>query len=219
MISQPLFPFKKRTCAGGFFFVSSSLSLKINLRSNKMRLFIAIDLPPQIKRELADIQAKLKKANAVVRWVSPDGIHLTLKFLSEVADDKVAGVVDALAESVPRISPFTLEVAGLGVFPSLSRPRVIWTGVKGAEGLMALAEEVEKAMMKLGFPREKRGFSPHLTLGRVKSPRGIDRLTKIIMEEKDISLGKFTADGYLLIRSILRPEGAEYIKIRKFNLF
>lgn len=184
-----------------------------------MRLFIAIDLPPQIKKELADIQTKLKKANAGVRFVASQGIHLTLKFLGEVADDKVAEVIDALAESVPRISPLTLEVAGLGAFPAITRPRVIWTGVKGPEELMVLAEEVEKAMMKLGFPKEKREFSPHLTIGRIKSPRGIDRLIKIIMEEKDISFGKFTADGYFLIRSILRPEGAEYIKIRKFNLF
>lgn len=184
-----------------------------------MRLFVAIDLPSNIKEKLANIQAKLKEANAGVRFVSPEGIHLTLKFLGEVAEDRVGKVVEALAENVPRISPFNLKVEGLGAFPSISRPRVVWAGVKAPDELLTLAEEIEKAMVKLGFPKEERDFSPHLTLCRIKSPQGIDRLIKIVMEEKDISLGEFTADGYFLIQSILRPEGARYIKIRRFNLF
>ena len=184
-----------------------------------MRLFVAIDLPSNIKEKLANIQAKLKEANAGVRFVSPEGIHLTLKFLGEVAEDRVGKVIEALAENVPRISPFNLKVEGLGAFPSISRPRVVWAGVKAPDELLTLAEEIEKAMVKLGFPKEERDFSPHLTLCRIKSPQGIDRLIKIVMEEKDISLGEFTADGYFLIQSILRPEGARYIKIRRFNLF
>ena len=184
-----------------------------------MRLFVAIDLPSNIKEKLANIQARLKEANAGVRFVSPEGIHLTLKFLGEVAEDRVGKVIEALAENVPRISPFNLKVEGLGAFPSISRPRVVWAGVKAPDELLTLAEEIEKAMVKLGFPKEERDFSPHLTLCRIKSPQGIDRLIKIVMEEKDISLGEFTADGYFLIQSILRPEGARYIKIRRFNLF
>jgi len=184
-----------------------------------MRLFVAIDLPSNIKKKLANIQARLKEANAGVRFVSPEGIHLTLKFLGEVAEDRVGKVIEALAENVPRISPFNLKVEGLGAFPSISRPRVVWAGVKAPDELLTLAEEIEKAMVKLGFPKEERDFSPHLTLCRIKSPQGIDRLIKIVMEEKDISLGEFTADGYFLIQSILRPEGARYIKIRRFNLF
>jgi len=184
-----------------------------------MRLFVAIDLPSNIKKKLANIQARLKEANAGVRFVSPEGIHLTLKFLGEVAEDRVGKVIEALAENVPRISPFNLKVEGLGAFPSISRPRVVWAGVKAPDELLTLAEEIEKAMVKLGFPKEERDFSPHLTLCRIKSPQGIDRLIKIVMEDKDISLGEFTADGYFLIQSILRPEGARYIKIRRFNLF
>lgn len=183
-----------------------------------MRLFIAVDLNSQNKDALAGLQARLKKADADVKWVEPGNIHLTLKFLGEVNEEKIPKIISAIKESIAGFKPFSLEIVSLGAFPSLKYPRIIWAGIeKGKENLEKLAEGIETAMLKLGFPEEKRGFSSHLTLGRVRSAKNKDRLCR------QISLASFPAlpqdiASVNLYQSRLTPQGPIYEKLAEASL-
>lgn len=183
-----------------------------------MRLFIAVELNSQNKDALAGLQARLKKADADVKWVEPANIHLTLKFLGETQEERVPKILSGIKESITEFKPFSLEIVSLGAFPSLKYPRVIWAGIeKGKEELEKLAERIETAMLKLKFPKEKRGFSSHLTLGRVRSAKNKDRLCR------EISLASFPAlpqdiASVNLYQSKLTPRGPIYEKLAEYNL-
>lgn len=183
-----------------------------------MRLFIAVDLNSQNKDALTGLQARLKKADADVKWVAPENIHLTLKFLGQVQEEKAPKIISGIKESIAGFKPFSLEIVSLGAFPSLKYPRVIWAGIeKGKENLEKLAERIETAMLKLGFPEEKRGFSSHLTLGRVRSAKNKDRLCR------QISLASFPAlpqdiASVNLYQSRLTPQGPIYEKLAEASL-
>lgn len=135
----------------------------------QIRCFIAIELPDELKREIKRIQTKLKSdGQAGVKWVDPDGIHLTLKFLGEVDADWIDEITEAIKSAAVGIPPFRLEVKGLGVFPNLNRVRVVWVGLEGElDKLTQLVRQIETYVSPLGFPTEAREFTPHLTLARV----------------------------------------------------
>jgi len=184
-----------------------------------MRAFIAIDIPQIIKEKMSSLQQELKKSGADIRWTKAMGIHLTLKFLGEVKEEKAKEIIDQLKAHIPSFDSLKINLRRLGGFPNLNRPRVIWLGVEtiGA-GLKQLQREIERSLQSLGFPPESRDFKPHLTLGRVKSFRGQALLLEMIKEKADIELGEFTADCFYLVQSILKPRGAEYNKIHQFML-
>jgi 2'-5' RNA ligase len=184
-----------------------------------MRTFIAIDIPDALRSEMNKIIEELKKCGADVRWVNVNSIHLTLKFLGEIPEEIVGKVIKKIDANVAGFDPLKIRLAELGGFPNLSRPRVIWLGAMGiGEGLKVLHKEIEKSLQSLGFAPENRDFKPHLTLGRVKSPRGLSNLTKMVRDKAAVELGEFTADSYYLFQSILKPTGAEYRKIHQFIL-
>ena len=135
-----------------------------------MRAFIAIDLPEPLHAALAEAQQSFRSACRDARWTRPEGIHLTLKFLGEISDAQTKQVVEALAQMGP-FEPFPVEVKGFGFFPQAHRPRVFWAGVAAPPALAELAARVESRMEKIGFAREDRAFSPHLTLARFQVPR------------------------------------------------
>ena len=135
-----------------------------------MRAFIAIDLPEAVRVALRQQQAPFRAVCPDGRWTRPEGIHLTLKFLGEISDQQVTQAINALKELRP-FETFSTEVKGFGFFPDTRRPRVFWAGVATPPNLVMLAEQVEHAMEKLGFAREDRPFTPHLTLARFKVPR------------------------------------------------
>jgi 2'-5' RNA ligase len=181
-----------------------------------LRLFTALELPPAVRRQLADLTAALSAAlpHGSVRWVRVEGIHLTLKFYGEVGPDKLEGLQAVVSQAAAGVAPLRLEMNGLGAFPNLSRPRVIWAGLAGElDRLKGLQRAVEDASRPLGFEPEARGFTPHLTLGRVEPGwRPADRLS---LEGAFARLGPgvrgaFTADTLALMRSDLRPGGAVY---------
>jgi len=186
-----------------------------------MRLFIAIDLPESVRAALAqqqtELQAALGKAGRELgaRWTNPAGIHLTLKFLGHVQDDRVQQISEVLAQ-LGGFDPFPVEVKGFGCFPNLARPRVLWAGVEAPPALAQLAARVEDSMEKLGFAREEREFNPHLTLARFKNPRPQTTLGAMVEERRDLSLGRFDVADYFLYESKLHPTGAEYRKLAKF---
>lgn len=184
-----------------------------------MRLFIAIELPDSIKQGIAKVQEGLRAAGASAGWTRPEGIHLTLKFLGEVPEETVSAIMTALAGTAQGSGKLDLEVAGAGAFPNIKAPRVLWIGVIGdIKRLAVLQAGIEDAMERLGFAREARKFSPHLTLGRVKFPKLRDNWQLKIDAIREVKLGAFEAGHVSLMKSELKREGAVYTEIGKVEL-
>ena len=180
-----------------------------------MRTFVAIDLPEELKSELTKRQEHLKNVARGARWVRPEGIHLTLKFLGEISD-KQAGQVTEILSLLPPFEPLEVRVEGFGFFPNARRPRVLWVGIKGGTPLETLASEVERSLKALGFPREQRPFRPHLTLARFPNPRSQPQLEREISQGLSTVLGALTVRNFSLIESRLLPQGAIYRKMATF---
>ncbi len=178
-----------------------------------MRCFVAIDLPDDVRRALEAAQATLRAAapRADVRWVSAAAMHLTLKFLGDVSPEHCASVQAAIAGVTAGTPPIPLHASGLGVFPGPARPRVIWAGLAGGLGeLGALAAAVERALAPLGFPPEQRPFRGHVTLGRVRSPRGFAPLERALGGAPGAAFGRWSVTEVVLYRSHLGPAGSRY---------
>lgn len=180
------------------------------------RLFIAIEIPPAVLEELAKIQEQLKQdiPSGTVKWVRPESIHLSLKFLGDVPVVKRNSLESALAQAAQPHSPFTLEATGLGCFPNLKRPRVIWVGIQHQlPELAALREAVEEHIAPLGYPTENRPFNPHLTVGRIKRNARRDAIQQtgaLIANTAFHARHAWEVNAVHLIRSELKPTGAEY---------
>jgi 2'-5' RNA ligase len=184
-----------------------------------IRSFIAVDLPEETRKLLEDIQRELKQCGAAVRWVKPRSIHLTLKFLGNIHPDQVEDIALAVAQEIRDYPPITLRPASLGAFPSLKKPRVIWVGMEGeVQRLNGIQAQVEKALEPLGFVREKRGFRPHLTIGRVKDRRRLQSLVDAMATLDMEPFNSFDADEIILYKSDLRPTGAIYTKLHRMPL-
>ena len=184
-----------------------------------MRTFISVEIPDGIKKEMAKAQEQLKRSGAEAGWARPEGIHLTLKFLGEVVEAKIVEIKNTLAHAVGDMSRFRLEIAGAGAFPNSKNPRVVWLGVSGdIDKLSALWRSVEDSMTEIGFDREERAFSPHLTLARIKYLRPRYSWQKAIDSIKDIRLAGFEVDHISLMKSELKPSGAVYTEIARTDL-
>jgi len=178
-----------------------------------IRSFIAIELPPELKKELTKGETQLKiNSPPVIKWIEPGSIHITLKFLGETSDAILDDLILAMEESVVGVSPFKLDVRQLGAFPGVDRPQVIWVGVSGEmEKLKQLQKNLEKNTEQLGFKRESRTFSPHLTLGRVRDgarPDDIQRISKLLNETVFTALHNINVNQINLMKSVLTPTGA-----------
>ncbi len=183
-----------------------------------MRLFVAVHLPTAVKEALAAVQERLRRADADVSWVKPGNLHATLKFLGEVDAARQAQICAALRDAVEGHARFTAAVGGIGTFGGRI-PRVVWVGVTdGAEALTSLARDVEQALSRIGFPKEKRGFTAHLTLGRVRSPNNVDRLLAAVRQERPDSLGTVPVDAVALMQSELNPKGSIYTELARCEL-
>lgn len=190
----------------------------------QIRTFVAIELTDDLLKSLARLQERLERQapHRAVRWVRSGGIHLTLKFLGDVPKARVPRIIEALELACRGVAPFSFDVAGLGCFPNPRRPRVVWVGVQEPTGALArLHKAVEQELRGLGFVPEKRPFSPHLTLGRVRrnvSSTERQRLGALI-EKVDVGkLGRMPVASVSLIRSDLRPTGAVYTELARASL-
>ena len=179
-----------------------------------LRAFIAIDLPEPLHAALADAQHEFRSICREARWTHPQGIHLTLKFLGEISDAQTRQVVEALASLGP-LEPFAVEVKGFGFFPGARRPRVFWAGVEAPPALAEVVALVDSRMVKIGFEREDRAFSPHLTLARFQVPRPQPAL-EAAAAARTAALGKFEVSEFFLFESKLSPGGAQYRKVMRF---
>ncbi len=180
-----------------------------------LRLFIALEMPAPIQQALqtisADLQAKLP--NSPLRWIPVPSIHLTLKFLGDVAEESVPAIQAELEQQAAAFAPFDLSVAELGVFPNVRRPRIVWVGVDAPSQLSALQLSVENAMEKLGYPAEQRDFTPHLTLARAirgANPAALALVGKLVSAEWLREKSSASVDRVTLFQSSLNRGGAVY---------
>jgi 2'-5' RNA ligase len=184
-----------------------------------LRAFIAIELPEQISREIAAIQRQLKAYDLKLRWVKAHNIHLTLKFLGDIAPASVDKIVDAILAAADHVSAFELMVQGLGVFPGIRRPKVLWTGLGGdTERLVHLQHDLEDSLAQDGFAKEKRAYKGHLTLGRFKGPVDPAELIRIMEAEGLFEPLRLPVDEIVLMQSRLKPDGAAYSPLARVSL-
>ena len=189
-----------------------------------LRTFIAIELDARCKSGLGHLQERLRDQvpPRSVRWVQPEGIHLTLKFLGDTPVEKVDEVQSALARAAAQVGPFPFTLGGLGCFPNNRQPRVVWVGVQEPAGALAcLQKAVEDCVAPLGFPTEQRPFNPHLTLGRVQryaSKSEVRQIGEVVAASVVGTIGEMTATVVSYIKSDLRPNGAVYTTLFEANL-
>jgi 2'-5' RNA ligase len=184
-----------------------------------IRTFIAIELPLEIQEKLGQLQSDFRKSMPDVRWTKYSNIHLTLKFLGDVQISRVDKIGKSLREIAANFSPFTMSLAGMGAFPNSRRPRVVWVGVeKGVSELVEMAKSIEASMKRLGFPREKRRFSPHLTVGRIRRLTNPTAMTEALEKARVGELGEFSVDRISLIKSQLDPAGSIYTTLMEARL-
>ena len=187
-----------------------------------MRTFIAIELPKEIKDSLSEVQDKLKTSGADVKWVSPNNIHLTLKFLGEIDDKKLDKIAQILEKITKDESTYPLRLSSIGAFPKINFPRVIWVGIdKGDIETKEIVNALEENIAKIGIPKEDRPFSSHITLGRVKSSlnrqglvENLNSLTNYTEEEKL----EFLVTKITLFKSTLTPKGPIYEALKEASL-
>ena len=175
-----------------------------------LRCFVAIEIPEPIKRDIGELLEILKKYNVDVKWIRHENLHLTLKFLGNTPEDLLPKIKESLLNIVLSYEPFNIKIYTIGVFPNKKYPRVIWVGVEDSGILTKLKKDIENSMVLLGYQKEDREFNPHLTLGRVRSQKGIVNLINELDNFKDRDFGGINVESIKLMKSELKPKGAEY---------
>lgn len=187
-----------------------------------MRLFIAIEIAPAIRDKLTAFISELKPTIANASWARPEGLHITLKFLGNVQDEKHAAIESAL--NTVKAERFSLAIANIGIFPNPRSPRVLWAGIDSGAELASLAAKIDDVLNPLGFERERRAFSPHVTLARFKDGKGKPKLDAVLSSASNPEgariwpFGTMAATHFHLYESKLSPQGARYSKLASFEL-
>jgi 2'-5' RNA ligase len=190
----------------------------------EIRAFVAIELDRAFQVALRQIQAPLKrsKVSHIARWVSPDSVHLTLKFLGNIPVNRVDEIRQAIVHSCEGFTPFAVSLVGLGCFPDARRPRVIWVGVGGdVETLTMLQQSVDSELTRIGFKPEKRGFTAHLTLARIRDrarPHERVELARLVTDAQAVPAVSMDVREVCFIRSDLKPTGAVYTRLAAVSL-
>jgi 2'-5' RNA ligase len=184
-----------------------------------IRSFLAIEIPRAIQEKIEEVQKDLRSSYADVRWVNPEKIHLTLKFFGSIEESRIEPIVKSIEGPVLNISSFSIKGRGVGAFPNLKNPRVIWMGlVDGKEVLIHFQKQLEEELKKIEFEPEERAFHPHLTLGRMRSSKGREELIGRIEKHQEEEFGVFQVEKVVLFKSDLRPTGPIYTSLRELRL-
>ena len=177
------------------------------------RAFISADLPTL--EALDPVMAELRASGAPLKLVKLEQVHLTLKFLGDTEEALVPRIVEAMRRSVSGVAPFAVRVVGTGAFPNLRRMRVLWVGLEGGQPLVDIARRLETETEPLGYPREGRDFSPHVTLARVKGGGDLDRARQVLETHAKDAYGEFPVDRIRLKKSVLTPQGPIYSTVEE----
>lgn len=180
-----------------------------------LRLFWAVGLPPAVREKLAAVQELFRGLPLDVKWVERENLHITVRFLGETGAHLVEPLTAAVAERVAETAAFRLQLGGIGAFPSVQKPRVLWVGIRNFEPLVALNRLVEEAVRSLGFPPESKPYSPHLTIGRFRTATGAKVLEQTIAVAGLQEVGEVIVDELELLASRLTPAGPIYTPLRQ----
>ena len=184
-----------------------------------MRVFIAVELSESIRSAIVQVQSRLRGTEDKIKWADPSLTHVTLKFLGEIKKEKLGAVTEVTQKIAQKFSPFLIQIKGAGAFPTLSSPRVIWLGVdRGGTNLEKIASELENHLAKNGFSKEKRKWTPHLTLGRVKLLVEPEKLSGLILGAKEVVAGEMDVREISVIESRLTPSGPIYTILERIRL-
>jgi len=178
---------------------------------SRIRTFLAVDLSNEIRAELVGLQDRLARTGVEIKWTDPENLHITLIFLGEVEDREIPRVCRIAQDIVARRPAFRLTVSGVGCFPHPRRPRIVWAGIgAGSTELVEIHDALETPLLELGYRREERRFTPHITLGRVKGDFSTDRLATVLAKLADWQGGEMAASELLVMSSELTREGPIY---------
>lgn len=180
------------------------------------RAFISLDIGGLAS--LAQVIGELDSTGAQIKTVDPSLVHITLKFLGDVDEAKVPGIVDSMKEAARGVPPFEVRLKRVGAFPSASRARVVWVGMEGAAPIVGMAARLDDALSSLGFEREQRSFSPHVTIGRMKGSRGAEDVRRVIQQNQDKDFGEYGFSALRLKKSVLGPKGPTYSTVEEVGL-
>jgi RNA 2',3'-cyclic 3'-phosphodiesterase len=183
-----------------------------------VRVFVALDIPEEVRAAIGALIARLRPACRAARWARIEGVHVTLKFIGEVQPEKIEPIKASLAQ-IRFPDPIEMKFRNVGFFPNERRPRVFWAGIEAGTGLSALATAAETSLEPLGIAKEQRAFSPHLTLARFDSLErsALNRLREALSEAGPLEFGTGIAEEFHLYQSILKPGGAEYTRLATFR--
>lgn len=183
-----------------------------------MRIFIAIEIPVPVKELVANLQAQLREHTAAVSWTKLENLHLTLKFLGEINNERLSAVREATIASVQHVGPYSLTLETVGVFPNARNPRVLWIGLSGdVDNAVRLAARLDKELVARGFPGDKRPFQPHLTIGRFKRPGGAQALLALARDTA-VPESHFAVEELIVMESRLARAGAEHTPVFRVAL-
>ncbi len=186
------------------------------MAKDTVRVFIALEVAAAVQSRCRGLQEKLAPAGTSVKWVEPQNIHLTLKFLGQVERGKIQAVGRASDRAAGNAEPFELAFQGVGAFPNSRSPRIIWVGVQeGGEKAAAIAAELDRLLGREGFPEESRPFHPHLTLGRVRSHQGARRMGEALERVLSAGAGRSQAGSIIVFESRLSPRGSRYLRLHE----
>jgi len=184
-----------------------------------LRTFIAIEIPDNIRQQIVALQTELKTLGGKITWVRPENLHLTLKFLGDTDEDIIETIIEKLSDIISGFAEFEITSKGVGVFPNWKRARIIWLGTSGADEILKkLVQQINQQLIDFGFEPEKRPFSGHLTLGRVRDSRGLEPVLKRIEQTDCFEAGKFLATDILFIKSVLTSQGPIYTPLKKIKI-
>lgn len=181
-----------------------------------MRLFVAVDIPEKTRSAIRDLITKLRLIARSARWVRPEGIHVTLKFIGWFDDDRLAEIKERLAHIPPR-APIPIAFRNFGFFPNERRPQVFWIGIESGSELAMLAVDIESQLVRLKIPKEEREFAPHLTLARFKTNEGVAQMQKMLASMARQDFGVMNATEFHLYQSVLKSNGAIYNKLASYS--
>ena len=183
------------------------------------RTFVCFEIPQNVMHNLRDLIHYLKTFGRGVRWVRHDGIHLTLKFLGEVEESHIENIIAELEQIALKYRPFSVTLSGKGAFPNFQRPKVFWVGIKEPSGSIEnIQQDIENALVPIGFEKESRRFSPHLTLGRIKFKDPTVEKISVELQRMKIEENEFLVKELVLMKSDLQLEGALYTPLKKIKL-